>query len=327
LFDLINPTQLLNGHGLCRDEAGILYFTYQPTVVTQTTQALVRFSDGLQTATLIGDPKLSLGVPHGLRIENDKIAKQSYLYHANNAAIVTKTTLSGEIIWMTNLTNWETLYPHYWPIRPTDAVVVPDTDLLLVADGYGSSYIHTFDKNTGVYLKNSWGGPGKSINPLRLSVPHGINVDPRVQNLQSPTFVICDRSNNRLVWTDQKGTFIDEEPITDTGMTLPCNVDITVDRFTKNMIGVTPSLGDSYQNAFKNGSVAIFSAGIGSNTTILSRIEVEKLIGYLGHQHPHDAVLLDNGDLVVCCWSGPSDGTNFGPAKGTISYWKRVLKK
>jgi hypothetical protein len=326
LFNLIDPSQLLNGHGLCRDEAGNLYFTYQPTTVTPTTKALVVFSNGLQTATLIGDPKLALGTPHGLRIENDKKAMQSYLYHANNAAIVTKTTLAGEIMWMANLTNWETLYPHYWPIRPTDAVVVPDTDVLLVADGYGSSYIHMFDKNTGVYLKNSWGGSGKSNNPLRLSVPHGINVDPRVQN-PSPTFVICDRSNSRLVWTDQKGTFIDEEPITETGMTLPCNVDIIVDKFTKVMVGVAPSLGDPYQNAFKNGSVAIFSAEIGANSTILSRIEVEKLIGNLGHQHPHDALLLDNGDLVVCCWSGPSDGTNFGPAKGTISYWKRVMKK
>jgi hypothetical protein len=325
LFNLISPQQLLNGHGLCRDDDGNLYFTYQPTTVTPTTQALVRFDNGLQRATLIGDPKLALGVPHGLRIENDKQANQWFLYHANNAQIITKTTLQGAIVWMANLSNWETLYPQYWPIRPTDAVVVPGTDTLLVADGYGSSYIHLFDKNTGVYLKTSWGGPGKSNNPVKLSVPHGINLDPRVPSA-NPAFVVCDRSNNRLVWTDQLGTFIDEVPITAPGMTLPCNVDIIEDRYTKDVVGVTPSLGDAYQNAYKNGSVAIFSAAIGSKTTILSRIEVEKLIGNLGHQHPHDAVLLSNGDLVVCCWSGPSDGTNYGPAKGTISYWRRMQK-
>jgi hypothetical protein len=326
LFKLIQPAQLANGHGLARDDSGNLYFTFQATTVTSSTQALVRFSDGLQTATLIGDPKLAIGTPHGLRIENDMKANKWFLYHANNAHIVTKTTLDGEIVWMTNLTDWQTMYPQYWPILPTDAIVVPDTDILLVADGYGSSYIHLFDKNTGEYMKQSWGGPGKSNNPVKLQTPHGINVDPRVKGT-TPAFVICDRSNNRFVWTDYKGTFIDEEPITAPGMTLPCNVDIVIDKYTNAMVGVTPSLGDQTQSAFVNGSVSIFSAGIGSQSTILSRIEVEPLIGYLGHQHPHDAVLLSNGDLVVCCWSGPSDGPIFGPAKGTISYWKRVMKK
>jgi len=165
LFGLIDPSQLLNGHGLCRDSEENLYFTFQPTVVNSTTQALVRFSSELQTATLIGDPKLSLGTPHGLRIENDKKANKSFLYHANNAATVTKTTLSGEIVWMTDLSGWKTEYPQFWPIRPTDAVVVPDSDILLVADGYGSSYIHIFDKNSGEYMKQSWGGSGKSNDP------------------------------------------------------------------------------------------------------------------------------------------------------------------
>jgi len=226
---------------------------------------------------------------------------------------------------LANLSDWKNQYPKFWPIKPTDAVVVPGTNILLVADGYGSNFIHLFDKYTGEYLKNSWGGSGQGNVPLRLSTPHGINVDPRI-NLPVPTFVICDRSNHRFVWTDAKGNYIDSEPVTEYGMTFPCNVDIVKDVFTGDMVGVVPSLGDlnSKGDAFINGSVAIFSAGIGNNSTILSRIEVEKLIGNMGHQHPHDAVLLDNGDLVVCCWSGPSDGPNFGPAKGTISYWKRV---
>jgi hypothetical protein len=327
LFKLIPPSQLLNGHGLCLDKAtGDLYFTYQPAVVNDTTQALVRFTgDGFGTATLIGDPLLAQGVPHGLRIEVDTDAKQSFLYHANNGQIVTKTTLAGKIVWMTNLNNWETEYPQYWPIRPTDAVVVPGTNILLVADGYGSSWIHQFDKNTGVYLKVSWGGPGNTISPLKLSVPHGINLDPRA-HFSTPTFVICDRSNHRFIWADAIGNVIDHEVVDATkyGMTLPCNVDIVVDKFTNNMVGVVPSLGDSDQSAFINGSVAIFSTEIGTSSSILSLIEVEQLIGNLGHQHPHDALLLANGDLVVCCWSGPSDGSKFGPAKGTISYWRRV---
>jgi len=323
LFKLIDPSQLLNGHGLSKDLEGQLYFTFQPATVTPTTKALVRFSNNLQTATLLGDPRISLGVPHGLRIEHDETASQSFLYHANNAAVVTKTTLTGTIVWMSNFSDWEHLYPMYWPLRPTDAVVVPGTDTLLVADGYGSSYIHLLDKITGKYLGKSWGGPGNSNFPLKLSVPHGINVDERA-GTSFPIFVISDRSNHRLVWADAVGNYISERSETDVfGMSWPCNVDVVVDKMTGNMVGVTPSLGDTYNSAFVNGSVTINGPGIGGKQEILSVIEVEKLIGNLGHQHPHDAVLLENGDLVVCCWSGPSDGPIFGPSKGTISYWRR----
>jgi len=324
LFGLIDPSQLLNGHGLCKDQQGNLYFTFQPAVVGPTSQALVRFSPTFE-ASLSGHPLLSQGVPHGLRIEHDPKVKQSFLYHANNAATITKTTLDGNIIWMSNFSSWQSQYPQYWPILPTDAVVVPNTDILLVADGYGSSYIHMLDKNTGTYLGKSWGGKGNSNNPVKLYTPHGINVDSRYQS-NTPIFVISDRSNHRFVWTDANGKFFDEiTAASAAGMSFPCNVDIIQDKYTQEMVAVTPSLGDSNQGAFLNGSVAIYR-GFGAHTEVLSRIEVEKLIGHLGHQHPHDAVLLQNGDLVVCCWSGPSDGSQFGPAKGTISYWKRIWK-
>ena len=59
---------------------------------------------------------------------------------------------AGEIIWKTDLSSWRTEYKQYWPIVPTDAIVVPGTDTLLVADGYGSSFVHMFDKHTGAYL-------------------------------------------------------------------------------------------------------------------------------------------------------------------------------
>jgi len=236
---------------------------------------------------------------------------------------------------MSNFTDWKTLYPKFWPISPTDAVVVPGTDTLLLADGYGSSFIHMLDKNTGKYLGKSWGGKGFSNDPLKLTIPHGINFDPSYDSGNSePTFVVSDRSNHRLVWTTADGKFLGDQDFSKPppfGMSLPCNVDIVVDPFTKATVSVIPSLGDTTQTAYINGSVAIYgkkmkSNGMGAELAALSVIEVEKLIGNTGHQHPHDAVLLSNGDLVVCCWSGPSDGPQFGKAQGTISYWKRVWK-
>ena len=66
------------------------------------------------------------------------------MYHANNAALVFKTTTEGDVIYTINLTSWKDTHKDFWPCRPTDATVVGDT--LYVSDGYGTSWIHMFDK-------------------------------------------------------------------------------------------------------------------------------------------------------------------------------------
>jgi len=308
-------------HGLCRDLDNNIYFTFVPKTVTNTTQVLVRFSPDGSDATLLGQPGpegLAAGVPHGLRFEYDAKANQSFLYHSNNAALVIKTTLEGKLVWKADLSDWNRTHPHFWPIRPTQAVVVPGTDILLVADGYGSSWVHAFNKTTGEFLENqSFGGKGNGTDPVQFNTPHGIKDDPRVPG----SFVISDRTNNRLVWVTATGKFLKAEVTSAVpGMSLPCNVDVHEDKQAGN-VSITPSLGKSYNN-LTEGSAAIYA----SNGTVLSIIEVAKHIGHLGHQHPHDAIFLPNGDIVICCWSGP--GTpGMGPAKGTISYWRRMLEK
>ena len=56
---------------------------------------------------------------------------------------------------------------------------------------------------------------------------------------------------------------------------------------------------------------------ISSSSEPASTIEIAELLGDQGHQHPHDAIWLSNGDVVVCCWSGPAD-PGLGPA-----FWER----
>jgi len=50
-----------------------------------------------------------------------------------------------------------------------------------VADGYGSSFVHAFDKNTGKYIAGkTFGGMGNSSSdPIKFHTPHGIALDPR----------------------------------------------------------------------------------------------------------------------------------------------------
>ena len=56
-----------------------------------------------------------------------------------------------------------------------------------------------------------------------------------------------------------------------------------------------------------NGPVAILD----SNHQALSVVNVGVLLAKEQHKHPHDALFLANGDLVVATW-----------APGRISYWK-----
>ena len=127
---------VLNGHGIARDAAGNLYFTFQPANVAEDTQVLVRWNADGTNGTLLGEKGpngLSQGVPHGLRLEHDEADGKDYLYHANNEALVFKTTTDGEVLYKIDLSDWQKSKPHFWPCRPTDATVVGDT--LYVSDG------------------------------------------------------------------------------------------------------------------------------------------------------------------------------------------------
>ena len=53
-----------------------------------------------------------------------------------------------------------------------------------------------------------------------------------------------------------------------------------------------------------------------SQNELVSVIPVAGILGEKGHRHPHDAILLPNGDLVVGTWN-----------PGRISYWRRLGEK
>jgi hypothetical protein len=169
-----------------------------------------------------------------------------------------------------------------------------------VTDGYGAGFIHDFDLSTGKYTNTTFGGKGNSTNPPTFHTPHGLNFDPR-HNLT----VVSDRANNRLVWVDSHGTF-QRQVVLGANLSLPCNVDFGFDAEH----ALVTNLG-SYKQSGKasNGTVGILD----KNDQVVSVIEVAALLGDEGHMHPHDAIFLDNGDIVVCCWS-----------PGTISYWRRL---
>ena len=107
---------LLHGHGLTKDKAGNIYFTYasqNPTAPSA--RALIRFAPDGTSGVVLGNATLALGVPHGIKVQMEADGKE-YLYHANNAATVTKTTLDGAIVWRTDMTAAWTGDKTHWPV-------------------------------------------------------------------------------------------------------------------------------------------------------------------------------------------------------------------
>jgi hypothetical protein len=271
--------KMRHGHGLCRDDQGRIYFTYEAESVTDATRCLVRFAPDGTGATLLGnDNALAQGAPHGLNIEKTKDGQQS-LYHANNAATVHKTTLEGEVLWTQR---WTAQMGNY---KPTDVVVAPGSDRVIVADGYGSSMLHALKTKDGVYAGKSWGGLGKAHG--ELNCPHGIAFDPR-RNL----FLVSDRGNKRLEYFTTSGAYHSTVEVKE--ITAPCNADV---------------LGDLVLVPDLNGPVVILD----KNNQTLAVLEIGKQMGALGFKHPHDAIFLENGDIVVCTWN-----------PGRLGYFKKL---
>ena len=74
--------------------------------------------------------------------------------------------------------------------RPTNIAVAPNGDFY-IADGYGKSLIHQYDRNAK-YIR-SFAGKGSEAG--KTDCPHGLMVDLRGEQ---PSLVVADRGNRRL---------------------------------------------------------------------------------------------------------------------------------
>ena len=271
--------KMRNGHGLCHDAKGNIYVTYEPEKVEAATRCLLRFApDGSRPQLLGSDNALAFGTPHGLNIHADADGKE-HLYHANNAATIFKTTLEGEIVWTQK---WPAAMGNY---HPTDTIVTPDGKHVLVTDGYGSSIVHVLNTADGVYAGKSWGGHGTSHG--EFNCPHGITFDTR-RNL----LLVTDRGNRRIEYFSLGGVY--QSSLELPASQAPCNADFHGD------FALVPDL---------NGPLVILD----KDNAVASVIEVGKLLGAQGFVHPHDAIWLPNGDIVVCTWN-----------PGRLGYWQRL---
>ena len=85
--------------------------------------------------------------------------------------------------------------------KPTNVAFAPDGGFY-VGDGYGSHYIHQYDKDA--HWVRTWGGLGTT--PGKMNTPHGLWLDDRPG--RTPSLVVADRANARLQYFTLDGKHI-----------------------------------------------------------------------------------------------------------------------
>jgi hypothetical protein len=98
---------------------------------------------------------------------------------------------------------------------PTNFAFLPNGDFLL-SDGYGSYFIHRFDKDAK--WQAAFGGPGEGRG--KFDTPHGIWIDDRPG--RDPAIVVCDRAHHTLQFLSFDGQHLS----TVEGFGLPANADV-----------------------------------------------------------------------------------------------------
>ena len=170
---------------------------------------------------------------------------------------------------------------------PTNFAFLPDGGFFL-ADGYGSFFVHRYDKDGNWISK--FGGPGEGNG--RFNTPHGIWLDQRGGGNEPPV-VVCDRANNTVQILTLEGTHLQ----TLTGYGLPANIDTYQD------LMVVPEL---------HARVTI----LGPDNRVVARLgdDVERVTSQQGIRndpaqwkpgrfvHPHDACFDQLGNIYVAEW-------------------------
>lgn len=156
-------------HGVAVDKARNVYVLHTSTKTSPCKDTVVVFNKDGEFLRSWGPEYF--GTAHGfdLIVEDGR----EVFYITDMARGLFKTTLDGKVI-------WHVAKPPFYDDKPklkytpTNVAVAPNGDVYF-ADGYGSWYIHHYDKN-GNY-KKTFGGPGDA--PTATIHPHGLYVDPR----------------------------------------------------------------------------------------------------------------------------------------------------
>lgn len=241
------------------------------------------------------------GGGHGIEIRNEGGEEFLYVCAYQQCKTFAKMTPTGETVWQryapmdsgVYAAGEDTKPEKVWGrdrFMPTNFAFLDDGGFLL-ADGYGSFYIHRYDRDGN--WKSCFGGPGAGEG--KFNTPHGIWVDKRAG--REPSIVVCDRANNTLQYFTMDGQY--QETLT--GYGLPANAE------TRENLLVIPELHARVTLLNERNEVV---ARLGDD---VARITGEGGGAIRGDSskwipgkfvHPHDACFGHDGSIFVAEWVG-----------------------
>ena len=282
---LTPPAGLLWGdtHGVVQDAQGRIYVAHTVHPESSIPHAVVVFDKDGRFLRSWGEAWR--GGAHGLDLRAE--GGTEYLYHCDtNRRLVTKTTLDGTVVWEVGCPIPSGVYakPEAW--CPTNVAFSPDGDLL-VGDGYGSSFIHRFSADGQWRKVIATPGSGEG----QVSCPHGLWVDPRPTAFtREPSLCVADRGNRRIQYLSLDGRhlgFLKE------GMRMPCDMKFRDGRM------LVPDL-ESVVTILDEKNVPLVQMGDGHPSKLRGAPRAEFIPGKF--IHPHDAIWLQDGSILVAEW-------------------------
>jgi len=198
-------------HGVCVDGAGFIYIKHRNNSPSPMDSIAV-FDPAGKFVRSFG--REYHGGGHGIDLRKEGGEEFLYLCDVKNRQVL-KTNLRGEPVWKISFPAEANVYQELKQFNPTNVAFHPDGGFY-VADGYGSHYIHQYDRDAK-WIR-TWGGKG--TEPGKMQTPHGIWLDNRPG--REASLVVADRANARLQYFTLDGKFIKIV----SGVSFPAHFDI-----------------------------------------------------------------------------------------------------
>jgi hypothetical protein len=241
------------------------------------------------------------GGAHGMDLRDE--AGEQFLYVCSyRPKTIVKLSLTGEIVWQRFAPMESKIYAegedqdrHVYGKRdtfmPTNFAFLPDGGFL-VADGYGSFFVHRYDKDAN--WLSCFGGPGDGDKTFIN--PHGIWIDDRPG--REPRILVTDRVRHKLKWFTLDGEYLE----TLDGLLLPSNIDI------RDGVLLVPDLDARITLLDKDNKVIVHLANDDQWREAVNKQKLRtKPDAWQAGKfcHPHDACFDHAGNIMVAEWVVP----------------------
>ena len=238
------------------------------------------------------------GGGHGIEVRTQGSEQFLYVCAYQQVKSFAKLTLKGETIWEKYAPMDSGVYRKdedkirvkRWgrdAFMPTNFAFLDDGGFLLT-DGYGSWYVHRYDKEGNWVSK--FGGPGEGEGKCNL--PHGIWIDRRPGRKER--IVVCDRAHHTLQYFNMDGKYLE----TLKGYGLPANCDTY-----KNLLLVPELQARVTLLNEKNEIVVQLGEDVERVTKTVKGVRNDPKKWIDGKFiHPHDACFDHDGNILVAEW-------------------------